>query len=73
MAEQGRNHQGETRAECYTRNIGEILGTLDALKAHILETQIPAETAQWEHVGSTAHISELLDEVAEFAGLKIGE
>lgn len=61
--------KAETSAERYAYHMTEVFDKLDALKAYLTYHSVDAQKADWSHVGSAAHISKLLDEVAEFIGV----
>ena len=65
------NKQRETSAECYERNMNEIFTSMITLREHFEQTMISSAEADWNHVASTAHTSEKLDEIMELLGLKI--
>jgi hypothetical protein len=60
----------ETAAEAYERNMKEVYGKLDNIRRHLTDTDINSEDVNWGHVGSAAHINELLSELGEFVGVK---
>ena len=62
---QEKDHQRETSAECYERNMNEIFASLDTLKKHFQQTIISSANADWNHVASAAYFSEKLDELTE--------
>jgi hypothetical protein len=64
----GKNSRGETCAQAYSRNRGDIFCKVDLLKQRLQVTAIDCVEANWGHVGSAEHIRELLDELLDFVG-----
>jgi hypothetical protein len=68
-AENKNEKRPETASERYAFLMTEIFDKLDAMKTYLTYHRIDASQAHWGHVGSAAHMNQLLDEMANFIGI----
>lgn len=60
----------ETSSQAYERNMAGVYEKLDLISKCLNDKAINAGQENWGHVGSAAHLNELLDEICEFIGAK---